>query len=395
MSGSNNKISINAIIGNVCGNLGIRNVNNVIEDMARWAVDAEMKIGSEGAYRRFECEIDVVNRRACLPPNYITLIALKKGNEILDLSLQSFKIFSKGSTTGVSDESSQFVSGNYQPYDPGVPNVLSAEFLGTYVVGETLELTIAVNRNGTVSINTFSYVIVGGETLSDIAAAFEAQFIAVPNLGYTVIAVGSVLNITGGDNYISLNITPFTDSVLGSIQIKTLQNRRLPSEAKSTTTSGNLIKKGSPNLANLSANNLNTGSSSQTRNSINMFGQPGIGYSATANKFSIENGYVYFNVMDDTKVGIAYWGIDLDEEGWPLINHLHEDAVTHYLMYMYKAREYYQNKLPQNVFKEMQARWFWLCGQARGDDEMPDESELRQLSNMWAQVMPLPNKNFF
>ena len=83
MSGSNNKISINAIIGNVCGNLGIRNVNNVIEDMARWAVDAEMKIGSEGAYRRFECEIDVVNRRACLPPNYITLIALKKGNEMI------------------------------------------------------------------------------------------------------------------------------------------------------------------------------------------------------------------------------------------------------------------------------------------------------------------------
>ena len=109
----------------------------------------------------------------------------------------------------------------------------------------------------------------------------------------------------------------------------------------------------------------------------------------------MENGYLYFNQLDNTKVGVAYWGVDLDEEGWPLINQLHEDAVTHYLMYMYKARDYYAGKLPQNVYKEMQARWFWLCGEARGDDEMPSETELRQLSNMWAQILPLRNKNFF
>jgi len=396
MSVSNNKISLYTIIGNVVGNLGIRNVNNVIDDFARWAVDAEMKIGSEGAYRRFECEIEVKDRRACLPDNYISLIALKKGQEILDLSMQSFKLFNKGASTGVQENgTNNFVSGNYQPFDPGVPNVLSVEFLGAYVAAETVSLTVSSNRNGTISINTFSYVVQIGDTLSDIASNMANQFMSVANLGYTVIASAGVLNITANDNLTSLQITPFTDSIAGTIEVKVIQNRRLPSNCELVSTTNNTIKFTSPNLANLPASNLNTGSESQHRNSINMFGQPQIGYSANANKFSIENGYIYFNLMNDEKVGLAYWGIDLDEDGWPLINHLHEDAVTHYIMYMYKARDFYSGKLPGAVYKEMQARWFWLCGQARGDDEMPDESELRQLSNMWAQLLPLPNKNYF
>ena len=132
---SNNTVSIHTIIGNVIGNLGIRNVNNVIDDFARWAVDAEMKIGSEGAYRRFECELDIKERRACLPDNFITLIAVKKGANILDMSTQSFRLMNKGAETGVADSNSNFVSGNYQPFDPGAPNVLSTEFFGTYIGG--------------------------------------------------------------------------------------------------------------------------------------------------------------------------------------------------------------------------------------------------------------------
>jgi hypothetical protein len=391
---SNNKVSIHTIIGNVIGNLGIRNVNNVIDDFARWAVDAEMKIGSEGAYRRFECELDIKERRACLPDNFITLIAVKKGDNILDMSTQSFKLMNKGAETGVADSNSNFVSGNYQPFDPGAPNVLSTEFFGTYIGGEIINLTVAANRNGTISVNTFSYVVVGGETLNDIALAFEAQFMAVSNLGYSVVASGSVLNLTANDNLTTLQITPFTDSLGGTIEVKVLQNRRLPSSCNVEQGDNNTIRFQSNNLSELQLNNLNTGSSASGDNGVNFWGRAGA-FTSFASKFTMENGYLYFNQLDDTKVGIAYWGVDLDEEGWPLINELHEDAVTHYLMYMYKARDYYAGKLPQNVYKEMQARWFWLCGQARGDDEMPGETELRQLSNMWAQILPLRNKNFF
>jgi len=395
MSESNNKISLYTIIGNVVGNLGIRNINNVIDDFARWAVDAEMKIGSEGAYKRFECELDIKDRRACLPDNYVGMIAVKKGNQILDLTTQSFRLMNKGAETGVANSDSNFVSGNYQPFDPGAPNVLSVEFGGTYIGGETINLTVATNRNGTISVNTFSYIVVGGDTLNDIALAFETQFMAVSNLGYSVIASGAVLNLTANDNLTTLQITPFTDSLAGTISVLVLQNRRLPSQCNPNENKNGNIKFTSNNLSELQLNNLNTGSSSLNNSAVSFWGRSGVGFTAFANKFSIENGYIYFNQMNNTKIGISYWGIDLDDEGWPLINALHEDAVTHYLMYMYKARDYYAGKLPQNVYKEMQARWFWLCGQARGDDEMPDESEIRQLSNMWAQLLPLPNKNFF
>ncbi len=395
MSETNNKISIHTIIGNVCGNLGIRNINNVIEDFARWAVDAEMKIGSEGSYRRFECELDIKERRACLPDNFINLIAVKKGSEILDMSTQSFKLMNKGAETGVANGNSNFVSGNYQPFDPGAPNVLSVEFLGTYIGGETINLTVSTNRNGTITVNTFSYIVVGGDTLNDIALAFEAQFMAVSNLGYSVIASGGILNITANDNLTTLQITPFTDSLVGTISVQVLQNRRLPSECDPKQSPNGNINFTSPNLAELQLNDLNTGSSAQGNDGLSYWGRQGWGFTAFASKFTMENGYLYFNQLDNTKVGVAYWGVDLDEEGWPLINQLHEDAVTHYLMYMYKARDYYAGKLPQNVYKEMQARWFWLCGEARGDDEMPSETELRQLSNMWAQILPLRNKNFF
>lgn len=394
---SSTKVSIQTIIGNVIGNLGIRNVNNVIDDFARWAVDAELKIGSQSSYKRFECEIDVKDRRACLPDNYISLIALKKGNEILDYSLQDFKIFNKGATQGLQEgEERRFISGNLQPHDPGVPNVLSVEFSGTYVVGEIVQLTINNNRNGTVTINTFNYTIQVGDTLTTIATNFANVIMAVSNLGYTVISSGPVLNITANDNFTSLLITPFTDSILGKIEVAILQNRRLPSDCEtSVTTSNGTIRRTSPNLANLAAADLNTGNQSQHSNAINMWGQPQSGYSVNDNKFSIENGYIYFNVMNNEKLGLAYLGVDLDKDGWPLISTVHEDAVTHYLMYMYKARDFYNGKLPGGVYKEMQARWFWLCGQARGDDEMPDGQKLRQLNNMWAQLLPLQNKNYF
>ena len=59
------------------------------------------------------------------------------------------------------------------------------------------------------------------------------------------------------------------------------------------------------------------------------------------------------------------------------------------------SKRYYQGKVPQHVFKNSEQRWFYLCAQARGDDEMPDATEMTYLSNLWNQLVPLPNKNNF
>jgi len=104
---------------------------------------------------------------------------------------------------------------------------------------------------------------------------------------------------------------------------------------------------------------------------------------------------IHFNSIESGKIGISYVGIAIDEEGWPLIDQTHEDAVTQYLMWQCQWGRYTKGKLSAQVFKDLENRWYWLCGQARGDDELPDEADLQYLTNAWNQLMPLPNKNFF
>jgi hypothetical protein len=36
-----------------------------------------------------------------------------------------------------------------------------------------------------------------------------------------------------------------------------------------------------------------------------------------------------------------------------------------------------------------------LCGQARGDDELPSAEEMKYLANMWMQLVPLPSLENF
>ena len=88
-------------------------------------------------------------------------------------------------------------------------------------------------------------------------------------------------------------------------------------------------------------------------------------------------------------------GVDLDEDGWPLISETHEDAVTAYIMYMHKSIDFYNGKIPQYVHFELKTRWFDLCSQARGDDELPNSEELKYLANLWMQLTPLPSPENF
>jgi hypothetical protein len=154
-------------------------------------------------------------------------------------------------------------------------------------------------------------------------------------------------------------------------------------------------KNNSSNLAGGQAANINTGVLAEYRND-NLGFNFGYDTGSTASVFSIVNGYIYVNSLEDgKKIGISYQGLETDADGWPLIAKSHELAVTQYLMYMYKAVEYYNGKLTQHVYKELETRWQWLCSQARGDDEMPDEKELQYLGNMWNQLLPLPPKQYF
>lgn len=390
MSDSVKKVSINRIIGNVIGNLGLSTTNNIKDDFARWACEAENKIGSTNSYKKFECELVIRNKKASLPDNFVYLNALKHGNKIIPITKRSFTMFHKGTSVNSIDENSKYNNNQLIVNTPGVPLVISVVFSGAFIVGDVIVLTVTSNNCGNVNSNTFNYIVQAGDSLTSIAQNVANLINAIHQLGYSATAGNEQIFIEGKSPDVNFTVTTFTDSINGHITQSIYQNRIPPKN--STENQGENcdvnVNTQSNNLANGHVNKLNTGINADGNPlSYDIFGSD-VGESV----FSIDNGCINFNALDNTRIGISYMGIELDEEGWPLIAESHEDAVTHYLMYMYKSIEYYKGKLPHHVYKELQTRWFDLCGQARGDDELPNSEELKYLSNMWMQLVPLPSK---
>jgi hypothetical protein len=113
-------------------------------------------------------------------------------------------------------------------------------------------------------------------------------------------------------------------------------------------------------------------------------------------KMTIENGYIHVTgVKEEQEGGLAYMAFELDEDGLPLIEETHVDAVSAYLAWMVKFADYTNGKVAHHVYKELETRWYFLCGQARGDDEMPNPKELEYIASMYSQLLPMPSQNFF
>jgi hypothetical protein len=144
-----------------------------------------------------------------------------------------------------------------------------------------------------------------------------------------------------------------------------------------------LFYKDSPHLASGSAerhdfNLINMGSATRTM------------------KFTLEDGWIHISGVDSgVKGGIAYMAFDLDSEGFPLIKDGHEKAVTAYIMWKMNVAPFIRGELAAGVHDRLEQRWYYLCGQARGDDEMPDSKQLEYIASLYHQLLPSPNKNFF
>ena len=388
------KISLNRIIGNVVGNLDLENINEDIEDFARWAAEAVSKIGSRNSYHRHECLIEVKNYKASLPPNFVSPIAVKYKHQLLTITKRSFRDFSQGPIASTVDQGGNIRANQIITNSEGVPLNLRITFIGVFTPGETISITVVSNDCGNVYSNIYSYIVLSGDTPALIAVAFNNMFQAISNLPYTSVVSGDSIDLIGRSPSINFNIAISDDSVMGSVEQCVVQ-QRVPARTNTTTTDTNSMhpKFTDDSLANKNVNALNTGMNATSISGP--YSSYGFGFNdfQAAQVYSIDNGCINFNAFDGETLGIAYMGVELDEEGWPMIYHDHEDAVTHYLQYMMISRRYYNGKVPQHVFVNSERRWKDLCAQARGDDEMPTPDELNYLANMWNQLMPLPNKN--
>jgi hypothetical protein len=397
------KVSLRRIIGNVVDRLELTDVSSRISAMANWAVDAELKIGSRNSYEKFECEIEVNNYRACLPDNFVRMLAIKHGNDHLDVSMKDFRQWHKGAPVGVESKPESFNAGNkVKQAHPGVPQVIQIDFDGVFSSGDMINITVANDNCGALSTNIYNYTVQPGDNIPAIIAAFVSQINTTtggPGAGlYHAVPDSSFLQLIANSPLILLTVTTWTNSNTGIVSHRTIQNKIQPVEAiEQTDPNCDVnINQTSENLAERTTYNLNDGIHSERPYTDGSGYTGGNGKSTLAvSKYAIENGYIHFGSIDKGKVGVAYYGIAVDEDGWPLIDPTHEDAVTTYLMYMLAWADLRKGKVSQGYFQTVENRWYWLCGQARGDDELPDEDEVQYHANAWNQLIPLPNHNYF
>ena len=117
---------------------------------------------------------------------------------------------------------------------------------------------------------------------------------------------------------------------------------------------------------------------------INNTGQKAFRYYIEGNRLNIQHD-------DLDEITVVYLAYPTDARGWPMIKEGHETAVAQYKMWQMKLIEFYNGQLPQYITKELERRWYILCGKARGDDSMPTSEELKQIGNMWNTLVPITN----
>tara|TARA_R110002012_G_scaffold33728_1_gene98417 strand:- start:6192 stop:6806 length:615 start_codon:yes stop_codon:yes gene_type:complete len=109
---------------------------------------------------------------------------------------------------------------------------------------------------------------------------------------------------------------------------------------------------------------------------------------AIGNKYWIVGSYIHFSNVEAGTVRIAYKALDVDSDGFPTIKEGHEDAVSQYIMWRHKSIEYYNGKIARYIVQDLEKRWYWLCGQARGNDNLPSEAEMRNIAKYWNTLIP-------
>ena len=111
------------------------------------------------------------------------------------------------------------------------------------------------------------------------------------------------------------------------------------------------------------------------------------------NMFYFTENTINLSTSDISSITISYYAVDTDDEGYPTIAANHEDAVSAYLMYKYKSRDYWNGKLPRHIYMDLYQNWSRLCGQAKGNDKMPSPTEMKKAAQIWNNLIPIRSNN--
>jgi hypothetical protein len=105
--------------------------------------------------------------------------------------------------------------------------------------------------------------------------------------------------------------------------------------------------------------------------------------SENSNKYYVNGNRLNLTNTYTKDVTVSYLAVPMSEEGYPMVKQGHEEAVASYIMWKHKLITYYSGETPQYIIKDLERRWYQLCGKVRGDDNMPNSSELLKIGKVW------------
>lgn len=124
----------------------------------------------------------------------------------------------------------------------------------------------------------------------------------------------------------------------------------------------------------------------------NFWGCNGVRYEIQNNQLVFSNNFNTHNFHADSfnsdhhrKVTVQILALEVDQEGFPLINENHVDAVAQYIEYKNALKTRWnsiENKITETGIADMKMEWGRKCRDARADDGDPSESDLAEIRNM-------------
>ncbi len=352
-------VNIDRVFTTVSRNLGLQDFSRYVDNWIEWAYEAEKYIGSNETFINQEATYSSTGARASgtitfsANPNEGDTISLNNvdltfdsfANNIVhsphEVRLNTTLALTLGSTGGTASRSLMQTLSGYSDYPTN---------------GTVDEYSAAMNFPE--SLNYGDYSI---DTTTGILS-ITAKEIGIKGNSFTLESDNSNAVTSGG-------------TLTGGKGIYKNQQLRLPD---------NMVKLLAVRVGEGDSNNKRIELRKTSSVHHERLSDKALRYYVQGNRLNIAHD-------DLDEISVVYLAYPTDLRGWPMIKDGHETAVAQYIMWQHKLIEYYNGQLPQYIAKDLEKRWYFLCGKARGDDGMPTSEQLKQIGSVWNSMIPLKN----
>ena len=340
-------VPVNRVFNNVSRNFGLKNYTNNLDSWSEWAFEAEQYIGSNKTFLQKELVYSQTPTQATAiiecTLNYSAPIDLK--DEFIEINGTRFTFISRFNADSIDNL-----------VDSNEINLTTGNINDTSITLSSL-MQVAANTINQGQGNTQNF-----ENITGVSAAAN-------NLRITITVE---TNGNRGNDYTINTSNGFriVQDFSGGKDIMHNKQIRLPD---------NYVKV----LSIRAGDAIIQPTSSQYKSKV----------STLLDRYYIDGNRINFATDYTSDVVVTVLAVPLSVEGYPMILQGHEEAVAHYIMWKHKLIGYYAGKVPQYIVKDLERRWYQLCGKVRGDDNMPTSIELLKIGKLWNTKIPLTSFN--